>query len=161
MTAKTETSTVPASDAPAFWLTCTYDGNGAIRDGNGDVLLGFAPRGRQTRFTGASSEGYVVERRRHAPFSSWLLFRSGELVCTIRRRGLWRGKYVLDFTDGREWTVRFPLFTVLYTCTSDEGKQLRLRLVKHTAWVVERFPASAGIALLVGLSIIQAERMKA
>jgi len=155
-----------ATDAPgdsrAFWVACTYGDEGTIRDSEGKVLLSFNPSGRETSFSDSESqEVFVIRRKGMAPFSRWLLFGAEALVCAIQRRGLWRSKYTLDFSNGGRWTVRFPLFTAWYTCTSDQGEQFRLRNVQYTAWWVEHLPEQLDLSFLAGLAVLQRERWSA
>jgi hypothetical protein len=159
MTAVQVATDARATNPRTFWVACTYDDDGTIRDGNGKVLLSFHPSDRQVTFSDPTSrEVFVVRRRGIAPFSQWLLFAADVLVWTIRRRGPWRSRYTLTFAKGRRWTVRFPLFKVCYTCTSDEGEHFRLALVQHTAWCVERLPEHLDLSFLAGLAVIQRER---
>jgi hypothetical protein len=162
MNAETRTIEGSANETLAFWLTRTYRGDGTIRNGKGNMLLAFMQHGRETRFWAPSlQDAFIVRRQGWAPFSRWLVYRVDVPVCVVRRRGLWRNKYALDLAGGKKWTVRFPLFTVRYTCTSDQGEQFHVQLVQHTTWLVEQFPASGDISLLVGLSTAQEQRMSA
>jgi hypothetical protein len=159
MTDAAATAAPMANERRDFWVACTYQDEGTIRDGEGKVLLSFDPSNDGTRFLNSRAEEvYVIRREGTTPFSRWLLFRAGVHACTIRRRGLWRSKYTIDFTNGRKWTVRLPLFTVWYTSISDQGEQFRFRLVQHVVWWVERLPEPLDLSFLAGLAVIQRER---
>ena len=157
---------MPTEDNRRFWLTCTFQKDGAIRNGEGDVLFNYDRHGRQTRFSACSSavssqDEFIVDRRGMAPFSRWRVSHAGVVICEIRRRGLWRNVYTIAYTEGRQWSVRFPLFRIRFACTSNRDGQFYLNEVRHTHWLVTPFPVDEDMSLLVALSIVQCERMSA
>ena len=80
--------------------------------------------------------------------------------CTIRQRSLLRNKFTLNFTNGRKWVFRMPLFTARFGGVSETGEKIRVGVRTHTIWYVS-IDANAGSPQLVAaLAFIHRERLR-
>ncbi|HEX7901554.1 MAG TPA: hypothetical protein VF950_27590 [Planctomycetota bacterium] len=52
------------------------------------------------------------------------MIENGVSVGTIRRRGLLRNRYTVDFPSGPSWTIHLPLFTVYFGGVSSAGEKV-------------------------------------
>jgi hypothetical protein len=151
--------TIVEPEGAGFWVAYDDGGAGTIRSEDGTVLSRYRSSGRLARFVDAmDQEMLVVERERQGPFSRWVSSKGGRQLWTLRCRGFWLSRYDIDFCDGWTWTIRFPLFTLWYPCSSNRGEECLVRLVQHTAWFVGALPASGGLPLLAAFAIIQRQR---
>ena len=149
----------PVSGPEGYWIVCDLDGPGSIHGPDGERYLRFQPCGsRMTFLDDTDRTPLIATSERWGSLARWVLVGTDKPTCVIRCRNVWRGKYSLEFTSGPLWTLRIPLFTVIYRATSDHGSRFRVRVRHHTQWYVEAPNTPDDLAILAGLALIQRHR---
>jgi len=159
----------------AYGLRCSYEGDGAIYDSNGELMRRF-----KTLHFGKPHYPYGVFRipdfvmcdkaekeifrvkpmRRWMPLARFVMTRDGFPVCTIRLRSILRNKYTLEFTNGEKWGFHAPLFSINFGATSETGKSIRIRVKSHNVWFALLDPQHDRPELVCALAFLHRERLR-
>ena len=88
------------------------------------------------------------------------MLENGLPICTINQRSILRNKFTLNFTNGRKWVFKMPLFTVNFRGCSEAGEKIRVRFRSHNIWHVLIDTKADGAQLAVALAFIHRARLR-
>ncbi len=158
-----------------YCFKCSYEGNGAIYDSNGEILwrvetqhFGGRPRYPYGLFRlpdfvvygKDDKEAFRIKLERKWALAQFVMVENGLPVCTVKLRSLLRNKYTFDFVSGQHWVFRMPLFTGNFRGFSDSGQEIRVRLWSHNIWYVLIDPKADNPELVAALAFIHRERLR-
>ena len=148
-----------ADDAVPSWTLTTLPQRG---------LLGFLDRLNRISFPPGctirrtdGTDTLVVTRQRRFPLPRFVMTRDGEIVAVLTQRSPLLNRYALEFPHGETWHFQMPLFHVLFHGISEAGREIQVREITKTLWVVRGESGALNSEVLCGLGFIQRERWRA
>lgn len=75
-----------------------------------------------------------IRRTRRIP-ATFDIIDNETTVGVIRRKSVLRNQYLVTFSEGLEWTIRMPLFTIDFYGVSNQGSNIWIKVWPHkTQW---------------------------
>lgn len=102
------------------------------------------------------NEVVVIRRVRRFP-AKFEMVDHEKVVGIIRLQSILRNKYLITLSDGYEWTVRMPLFTVYFWAESSEGSRIWIIMGPVMKWSYLVEPGCDNAHLVSALSFIHRE----
>lgn len=115
---------------------------------------------RKPVFVALDVESHEVLRIRVQPGATrrFDLIQDGLVVGTIQRRGFLRSTYTCSFSGGPVWTVKMPLFTLLFQGKSTNGLTVWIRVgPSKKQWNVLTCLNGDDVRLIAALAFIHRE----
>ncbi len=165
--------TQPPVEAGKYCFRCSYEGNGEIYNSNGEIIWRFKTLHTRPHYPyglfrlpdfvvhdKSDKELFRIKLERKWALAQFMMLENGLPICTINQRSILRNKFTLNFTNGRKWVFKMPLFTVNFRGCSEAGEKIRVRFRSHNIWHVLIDTKADGAQLAVALAFIHRARLR-
>ncbi|MGB8369764.1 MAG: hypothetical protein ACLPYZ_07720 [Limisphaerales bacterium] len=165
--------TQPPVEAGKYCFRCSYEGNGEIYNSNGEIIWRFKTLHKRPHYPyglfrlpdfvvhdKSDKELFRIKLERKWALAQFMMLENGLPICTINQRSILRNKFTLNFTNGRKWVFKMPLFTVNFRGCSEAGEKIRVRFRSHNIWHVLIDTKADGAQLAVALAFIHRARLR-
>jgi hypothetical protein len=99
----------------------------------------------------------IIRRVSFLP-STFEIVEVGAVIGTIKMLSIFRNEYSILMANGKSWTFRMPLYTVLFFGVTESACEIWVRLGSEREWNILIKPGIAQRCLIAALAFIHNER---